>query len=116
MAQTLATDPRLKRLLALGAQLPATSHTLFHNHARLRVREPERFYLPPYIGKRGWFGLRLDRGRIDWNEVANLLEFSYCLAAPKALAAQVRAAVPEAPASLRNTSTAPGQLARKKHT
>jgi predicted DNA-binding protein (MmcQ/YjbR family) len=55
-------------------------------------REPERFYLPPYIGKRGWFGLRLDRGRIDWKEVANLLELSYCLAAPKKLAAQVQEA------------------------
>lgn len=55
-------------------------------------REPLRFYLPPYIGKRGWFGLRLDRGRIDWKEVANLLELSYCLAAPKTLAAQVQTA------------------------
>lgn len=46
-------------------------------------REPERFYLPPYIGKRGWFGLRLDRGRVNWREAANLLELSYKLAAPK---------------------------------
>jgi predicted DNA-binding protein (MmcQ/YjbR family) len=46
-------------------------------------REPERFYLPRYIGKRGWFGLRLDRGRVDWDEVANLLELSYCLVALK---------------------------------
>lgn len=53
-------------------------------------REPARFYLPPYIGKRGWFGLRLDRGRVDWKEVANLLELSYCLAAPKKLAAQLK--------------------------
>lgn len=48
-------------------------------------REPARFYLPAYIGKRGWFGLRLDRGRIDWKEVENLLELSYRLAAPKTL-------------------------------
>src|ERR1700689_1769266 len=32
-------------------------------------RDPERFYLPAYIGPRGWFGLRLDRGAIDWHEV-----------------------------------------------
>ena len=48
-------------------------------------REPERFYLPAYIGARGWFGLRLDRGRVDWQEVAALVERSWCLAAPKTL-------------------------------
>ena len=52
-------------------------------------REPERFYLPAYSGARGWFGLRLDRGPIDWREVRNLVELSYCLAVPKALATAV---------------------------
>ena len=47
---------------------------------------PERFYLPAYIGARGWFGLRLDVGRVDWREVENILELSYCLVAPKTLA------------------------------
>lgn len=61
---------------------------LGENIDRVR-REPERFYLPPYIGKRGWFGLRLDRGSIDWQEVANLLELSYRLAAPKTLLKQL---------------------------
>jgi len=48
-------------------------------------REPNRFYLPAYIGPRGWFGLRLDGGAIDWSEVRNLVELSYALAAPKSL-------------------------------
>jgi predicted DNA-binding protein (MmcQ/YjbR family) len=48
-------------------------------------RDPERFYLPAYIGARGWFGLRLDRGTIDWREVQNVVECSYRLAAPKSL-------------------------------
>ena len=48
-------------------------------------REPERFYLPPYIGPRGWFGLRLDGEAIDWAEVQNLVELSYRLVAPKRL-------------------------------
>jgi phosphoribosylglycinamide formyltransferase-1 len=47
--------------------------------------EPERFYLPAYIGTRGWFGLRLDRGRVAWREVAEVLDRSYRLTAPKAL-------------------------------
>ena len=49
------------------------------------AREPQRFYLPAYIGARGWFGLRLDRGPIDWAEVRNVIELSYRLAAPKSL-------------------------------
>jgi predicted DNA-binding protein (MmcQ/YjbR family) len=57
---------------------------LGENADRVR-RDPERFYLPAYIGARGWFGLRLDRGSIDWREVQNVLELSYCLAAPRTL-------------------------------
>jgi predicted DNA-binding protein (MmcQ/YjbR family) len=49
-------------------------------------REPDRFYLPAYIGKQGWFGLRLDKGPINWEEVDNVLKLSYCLTAPKKLA------------------------------
>lgn len=49
-------------------------------------RDPERFYLPAYIGSRGWFGLRLDREVVDWNEVQNIVELSYRLVAPKTLA------------------------------
>ena len=55
-------------------------------------REPKRFYLPAYIGARGWFGLRLDRGRVSWREVAELVERSFRLTAPKSLQAKVDAA------------------------
>src|SRR5271163_4452879 len=48
-------------------------------------RDPERFYLPAYIGPRGWFGLRLDGEAIDWSEVRNLVELSFELVAPKRL-------------------------------
>jgi phosphoribosylglycinamide formyltransferase-1 len=48
-------------------------------------REPERFYLPAYIGPRGWFGFRLDRGRVRWREVEEVIERSYRLTAPKTL-------------------------------
>ncbi len=57
---------------------------LGENLDRVR-REPERFYLPAYIGPRGWFGLRLDRGVIGWDEVAAIVRQSYCLAAPRTL-------------------------------
>jgi predicted DNA-binding protein (MmcQ/YjbR family) len=50
--------------------------------------DPERFYVPPYVGSRGWVGTRLDLDH-DWDELAELLRDSYRLIAPKRLAAQV---------------------------
>jgi phosphoribosylglycinamide formyltransferase-1 len=47
--------------------------------------DPERFYLPAYIGPRGWFGMRLDRGRVAWREVTEIVEASYRLTAPRSL-------------------------------
>ena len=38
-----------------------------------------RFYLPAYIGPRGWIALRLDIGKVDWTEVAELVRTSYRL-------------------------------------
>jgi len=51
--------------------------------------QPERFYAPAYVYSRGWVALRLDRGRIDWREVKELLLGSYLMMAPKRLAEQV---------------------------
>ena len=51
--------------------------------------DPSRFYLPAYIGPRGWVGVRLDVPPVDWGQVAALVRESYRLAAPKRLAAQV---------------------------
>jgi hypothetical protein len=55
----------------------------------LIATDPERFYKPAYVGPRGWVGLRLDRGDIDWTEVTDLVTESYLSMAPKTLAAQV---------------------------
>jgi predicted DNA-binding protein (MmcQ/YjbR family) len=52
-------------------------------HVQHVKRAPGRFYLPQFIGRRGWFGLRLDQGDIDWDEVKALVSVSYNLAAPK---------------------------------
>jgi len=51
--------------------------------------QPRRFYLPAYIGSRGWVALRLDVGKVDWEEVRELLLGSYTIIAPKRLAAHV---------------------------
>ena len=52
----------------------------------LVAAHPAKFYLPAYIGPRGWVALRLDVSGLDWNEVAELVVTSYKLIAPKRLA------------------------------
>jgi predicted DNA-binding protein (MmcQ/YjbR family) len=47
--------------------------------------EPDRYFVPPYVGKSGWVGIWLD-GEIDWDQVESLVRESYCLIAPKGLA------------------------------
>lgn len=46
-------------------------------NAALAAAHPERFYVPPYIGPRGWVALVLDAKRVDWYEVAELVRASY---------------------------------------
>jgi hypothetical protein len=59
--------------------------------AALVTAEPQKFFVPPYLGHRGWVGLWLDVGRVDWAEARELVVESYCLSAPKKLAAAVGA-------------------------
>jgi hypothetical protein len=59
------------------------------DNTALAAAQPERFYLPAYIGPRGWVALRLDAGEIDWEEVAELIAGSYRLVAPKSLPRRV---------------------------
>jgi phosphoribosylglycinamide formyltransferase-1 len=50
-------------------------------------RDSTRFYVPDYIGPRGWIALCLDVKPVDWKEVDALVRGSYRRVAPKALAA-----------------------------
>jgi hypothetical protein len=46
----------------------------------------DRFFVPPYVGHRGWIGVRIDR-RPDWRLVATLVGDAYTQVAPKRLIA-----------------------------
>ena len=48
--------------------------------------DPVKWFLPAYLGPRGWVGLDLDAGPVDWDEVKRLVTESYRLVAPKTLA------------------------------
>ncbi len=50
--------------------------------------DPRRFFVPPYVGHKGWIGMWLDR-RVAWREVKIAVSRSYRLTAPRRLAALV---------------------------
>ena len=55
---------------------------------------PKRFFVPPYVGPKGWVGIRLD-GDVDWKEVAGIVVDAYRITAPKRLAAALDTTVSE---------------------
>ena len=56
----------------------------------LIASNPKRFFMPAYIGPRGWVGLRLDVPRVDWKEVSEIVQVSYAWMAGKKLAELIR--------------------------
>jgi len=49
-------------------------------------QEPARFFSPPYVGVRGWIGVRIDNNP-DWEEIARIVEDAYRMVAPRKLIA-----------------------------
>lgn len=60
----------------------------------LMAAHPERYFMPPYVGHRGWLGARLDVA-VDWDEIADLVAEAYRLVAPKRLLARLDGAAAE---------------------
>ncbi len=52
--------------------------------------EPDRFFIPPYVGHRGWLGVRLDVP-VDWDEIRAIVEGAYREVAPRRLVAELDA-------------------------
>jgi hypothetical protein len=50
--------------------------------------DPDRFFVPPYVGKGGWVGIYLDDSP-DWDAVADILREAYRRIAPKRLLTQL---------------------------
>jgi predicted DNA-binding protein (MmcQ/YjbR family) len=67
--------------------LPAPAGAQEH-HVRASA---SHFFVPPYVGIRGWLGVRLDRG-LAWKRVAELVREAYLHVAPRRLQAGVGAA------------------------
>lgn len=58
--------------------------------AEVVAQEPDRFFVPPYVGHRGWIGVHLNV-EPDWDEVTGVLEDAYRMIAPKKLIAELDA-------------------------
>ncbi len=55
----------------------------------LLAEDPELYYVPAYLGSRGWVAIRLDRPKAEWGRVADLLFEAYRAQAPQRLARQL---------------------------
>jgi hypothetical protein len=55
---------------------------------QLMAEDPAQFFRPPYVGHRGWVGVRIDLDP-DWDEITGIVRDAYRQVAPKHLIAQL---------------------------
>jgi hypothetical protein len=60
----------------------------------LVASDPGRYFVPPYVGHRGWLGIHLDVP-LDWEEIAELVDDAFRTVAPKTLLRELDEAEPE---------------------
>ena len=68
--------------------------TLAPNQEFLVKAVPDRFFVPPYVGVKGWTGVRLSPDVVDWDELEGLLWNAWRMSVPRKLSDQY----PETPA------------------
>jgi hypothetical protein len=56
---------------------------------------PDRYFVPPYVGVRGWVGVYLDVPDVDWTAIEDVVEDAYRSVAPKVLLGRLDAALPD---------------------
>ena len=94
----------------VGLWLPAARGAQEHH---LRA-DPDNFFLPPYVGPRGWVGVRLDRN-LEWRRIAALVREAYEHVAPAALSARIgKAPAIKPPRPLSRSAIDPLESARGK--
>jgi hypothetical protein len=54
----------------------------------LIAANPQQFFRPPYVGHRGWLGVRIDE-QPDWEEISEIVRDAYRQVAPKTLAERI---------------------------
>jgi hypothetical protein len=74
----------------------------------LVAADPERFFMPPYVGHRGWLGVYLDVP-VDWGQIAELVVDAYREVAPKRLLAELEGHETKAPSHRGKKTRSPGE-------
>ena len=64
--------------------------------AAMVAAAPEQYFVPPYVGHRGWVGVHLNRG-LSENELEAVIEDAYLAVAPEKLAQRPLSMQPRAP-------------------
>lgn len=81
---------RAKQFVMVDNHHHGADHLAFWCAARpgaqeqLIAEDPDQFFRPPYVGHRGWLGVRIDRDP-DWDEIAEIVRDAYRQIAPKRL-------------------------------
>lgn len=78
--------------------------------------EPRCFFVPPYVGHKGWVGVYLDTSRVDWSMLSDLIRESYALIVPRRLASErapQRQGRPRSKARRRATGAPPGTTLKR---
>ncbi|MDO8434701.1 MAG: MmcQ/YjbR family DNA-binding protein [Candidatus Binatus sp.] len=79
----------------------------------LVASDSKRFFKPPYVGHKGWLGVRLDV-EVDWDELVAILEDGWLMSAPKRLAVARRSTSAEvntvAKRDRKRTGTVPAKV------
>lgn len=58
------------------------------NQDLLVSASPDQFFVPPYVGPKGWIGVYLDGPEVDWEHLAELLQDAWRMSSPKKLVAR----------------------------
>lgn len=70
-------------------QYPHSILTKVDDSDRKALEQDSRFFYPAYMGPFGWLGLDLTATKVDWTEVAELIDSSFRLVAAKKLIRQL---------------------------
>src|SRR6202795_1055552 len=80
----------------IGGSMLAMTNNNYHNSGHFAVwvkappmvqeslvnSDPKRFFVPPYMGKKGWVGVRIDY-KVKWDQLAAILKDGHQMSAPK---------------------------------
>ncbi len=75
--------------------------------------DPSRFFVPPYMGKQGWVGVRIDY-KVQWDQLAEILKDGYLMSMPKKARAGTPAKLAAAAAAADATRKQTSRPARRK--